>query len=48
MTLPDRPLTRDQEPAASGVSSLTLTTQLFNARDWLYVAGLSIRHHPPP
>ena len=36
-----------REPAALGRSTISLTSQRFSAREWLFIAGMSIRHLPP-
>ena len=40
-------LASDRDPATLGRSAISLTSQRFSAREWLFIAGMSIRHLPP-
>ena len=41
-----QPKARNRDPRTRESSALSLTSQPFDARDWLFIAGMSIRHHP--
>lgn len=41
-----QPKGRNRDPRTRESSALSLTSQPFDARDWLFIAGMSIRHHP--
>ncbi len=42
-----QPLVSNRDPEPNGSSALSLTSQSFSAREWLFIAGMSIRHLPP-